>query len=149
MKYEKILNLIEEAKVKSKLSPDMQTKVGCIIVDQEGGNLLSSYNGFITKGPDQTLPKTGEAKLNYMIHAEENAICRAARRGIALDNTILICTHSPCKKCMRLLYQSGVRTIYFDVEYKDFQETLNMKDIDITANSTVGYTKLSLSPKDK
>jgi dCMP deaminase len=148
MNYKKVSNLLEEAKVKARLSPDSNTKVGCIITDKEGGNILSSYNGFISGAKDSKLPSVGEEKYKYMIHAEENAICRAAKRGISLDGTILFCTLSPCEKCLRLIYQVGIRTVYFETKYKNFDTYIQTKDLDVCVQHASTYYKLTLKPKE-
>jgi dCMP deaminase len=144
MKPEKVQNLLAQAEVQARLSPDAQTKVGAIIVDKDGGTLLSSYNGFISGAPDKKLPTSGIPKYEYLIHAEANSIARAARKGIKLDDSILVCTLSPCKSCTRLLFQSGIRTVYFKTKYKDFDENLAMKDLKVTIYPIADYFKMVL-----
>jgi dCMP deaminase len=144
VKVDKIQNLLAQAEVQARLSPDAQTKVGAIIVDKDGGTLLSSYNGFISGAPDKILPKSGVDKYRYLIHSEANAILRAARKGIALDGTIMICTLSPCVVCTRMLFQAGIKTVYFKTKYKDFDENLAMKDLTVTVYPIADYFKLTL-----
>jgi len=42
------------------------------------------------------------------IHAEQNAICQAARYGIALQGTTLYCTMEPCRVCTMLIISVGI-----------------------------------------
>lgn len=48
-----------------------------------------------------------------VLHAEENVIAYAAKKGIAVDGGTVYCTLLPCIGCTRLLAQSGIKTIVF------------------------------------
>ena len=55
------------------------------------------------------------------IHAEQNAICQAAKMGVSIDGATLYCTMTPCAICTRLIVNSGVAHVrclkhYHDVE---------------------------------
>jgi len=63
---------------------------------------------------------------NVTIHAEQNLIAHAARRGISIDGGIVALTLSPCTKCTSLLIQCGIREIIFLDKYRLFQETENL-----------------------
>lgn len=45
------------------------------------------------------------------IHAEQNAICQAARYGIPLEGTTLYCTMEPCRVCAMLVVSVGIRRV--------------------------------------
>ena len=130
----------------SKLSPDKETQVGCVLINPATGKNLTSYNGFIKKGPDSKLPATRPQKYQYIIHAEINAVCQAACSGEDISGYICICTLSPCINCLRVLWQCGIRTIYFRDEYKDFQNQLNMLDLELVISKVANtpYTKIGL-----
>ena len=54
-----------------------------------------------------------------VLHAESNAIAKLAKStnsGLGAD---LFVTHSPCLDCAKLIYQSGIRRIYFGENYRD------------------------------
>lgn len=53
------------------------------------------------------------------VHAEANAIAFAARFGTGTDNTELHCTHSPCLECAKLIINSGIKRIVYEMEYRD------------------------------
>lgn len=56
---------------------------------------------------------------DFVLHAEQNVITYAAKRGIATDGCTLYITHSPCKECAKLIVQAGiVRVVYGDL-YRD------------------------------
>jgi dCMP deaminase len=42
------------------------------------------------------------------IHAEQNAICQAAKYGIPLGGTTLYCTMEPCRVCAMLVVSVGI-----------------------------------------
>ncbi len=54
-----------------------------------------------------------------VLHAESNAIAKLAKStnsGLGAD---LFVTHSPCIECAKLIYQSGIRRVYFGENYRD------------------------------
>ena len=141
----KLQNFMEQAEVISKLSKDIHTKVGCKLINPDNLNDISSgYNGYIRNAPDNKLPSNRPDKYNYTIHAEQNAICNAARLGNSTNGAICICTLSPCKSCMRSLWQSGISTIYFKDIYKTFEEDKMMLDLNYTLTKVGEYYKLKL-----
>jgi dCMP deaminase len=60
--------------------------------------------------------KVGEKLVTskYVLHAEENAILQCAENGIVVKDSIMICTHSPCEKCARMIAQVGIKAVYFE-----------------------------------
>ena len=54
-----------------------------------------------------------------VLHAETNALAKLARSTESgLDADIFI-THSPCLDCAKLIYQSGIRRVWYGAEYRD------------------------------
>ena len=51
------------------------------------------------------------------VHAEQNAVSDAARRGVSLDGSIAYITHFPCINCAKLLISSGITTIKYLHDY--------------------------------
>ena len=51
-------------------------------------------------------------------HAEENAITKLAGSHESGEGATMFCTHSPCINCAKLIYNSGINTVYFDQYYK-------------------------------
>lgn len=54
-----------------------------------------------------------------VLHAESNAIAKLAKSynsGIGAD---LFITHGPCIECAKLIYQSGIRRVYYSENYRD------------------------------
>lgn len=135
------------ARTISKLSPDSETQVGAVAVHPESYDvILPSYNGFIS-GTNAVLPTVRPEKHQFMVHAEANMVCQAARKGRSLEGYWSIQTLSPCATCLRLLYQSGIRTIVFSDKYKNYtQEIEKCKDMQIMITQLGEYTKLELEP---
>lgn len=57
------------------------------------------------------------------IHAEQNAICQAARWGILLEGTTLYCTMEPCRVCAMLIISVGVKKVVVRRKYHAAQDT--------------------------
>lgn len=54
-----------------------------------------------------------------VLHAETNAIAKLARSNESgLDADIFI-THAPCLDCAKLIYQSGIKRVWYGAEYRD------------------------------
>lgn len=54
-----------------------------------------------------------------VLHAESNAIAKLARSSNSgLDADIFV-THSPCIECAKLIFQSGIKNVYYRNTYRD------------------------------
>ena len=51
------------------------------------------------------------------VHAEQNAICQAAKRGVALNGATLYCKLTPCRVCAMLLINCGIKRIVAQIRY--------------------------------
>lgn len=51
------------------------------------------------------------------MHAEEAAICEAARRGISTQNSILYCTTFPCHLCIKHIIAAGIKEVVYIEPY--------------------------------
>ncbi len=57
------------------------------------------------------------------VHAEQNAITQAARRGIALDGSTLYCRMTPCRTCAMLIINCGIGRVVCEKKYHAGAET--------------------------
>lgn len=57
------------------------------------------------------------------VHAEQNAICQAARRGIALDGSTLYCKMTPCRTCAMLIINCGIERVVCEKKYHAGRES--------------------------
>lgn len=132
------------------MSPDEQTKVGALLINKDSGAVIAEgYNGFIRGADDESLPKTRPEKYDYMIHAEMNLICNAVQHGVSTKDCVVYCTISPCIKCMRMLFQAGIKEIYVKSFYSDYQQCSTMKDLDIEVTNINEFSNIRLQPKRK
>jgi dCMP deaminase len=53
------------------------------------------------------------------VHAEQNAICQAAKRGIAIDGATVYCRMTPCRTCAMLIINCGIRRVVAQKRYHD------------------------------
>ena len=54
-----------------------------------------------------------------VLHAETNAIAKLARSSESGLGADLFVTHSPCLDCAKLIYQSGIKRVFFNHAYRD------------------------------
>ena len=60
------------------------------------------------------------------VHAEQNAIAQAARRGIALEGSTLYCRMTPCRTCAMLIINCGIVRVVCQRKYHDAAESEEM-----------------------
>jgi len=60
------------------------------------------------------------------IHAEQNAICQAAKRGISIEGATLYCKLAPCRTCAMLLIACGIKHIVAEYPYHAGSEAEEM-----------------------
>ena len=125
MKPRFIQMYMEIAGIISKQSKARRLQVGAIVVKDD--RIISiGYNGMpagwdndcedvIQHSDDTTTLKTKPEVL----HAESNAIAKLARSVESGFDSDLFVTHSPCLDCAKLIYQSGIRRVYFGSAYRD------------------------------
>jgi dCMP deaminase len=51
------------------------------------------------------------------VHAEQNAICQAAKNGVALEGATLYCRMTPCRVCAMLIINCGIRRVVCQRRY--------------------------------
>jgi len=107
---------INIAKETATLSHCVRSKVGAVLV--KDGNIISfGYNG-TPSGMDNRCEKDN-VTLPHVIHAEVNAVLKAAKCGNSVDGSTLYITLSPCLDCSKLLLQSGVKRVVYLNEYRN------------------------------
>lgn len=60
------------------------------------------------------------------VHAEQNAITQAARRGIALEGSTLYCRMTPCRTCAMLIINCGIERVVCERKYHAGAESEGM-----------------------
>ena len=51
------------------------------------------------------------------VHAEQNAICQAAKQGISIAGATLYCRMTPCRTCAMLIINCGIVTVHCERKY--------------------------------
>ena len=105
----------------AQLSHARRLQVGAVVVKDD--TVISyGYNG-TPAGWDNNCEDTledGTLKTKpEVLHAESNAVAKLAKSinsGLGAD---IFITHAPCLECAKLIYQSGIRRVYFDKNYRD------------------------------
>jgi dCMP deaminase len=109
----------------SSRSPCHRLKVGCVLVssgEQKNRIIAAGYNGFLPGAPHNSrivISPTGQENEQATVHAEQNAIADAARRGTSVENATAYITHFPCIHCAKIIAAAGIRTIHYSDDYKN------------------------------
>jgi len=104
----------------SSRSPCERLHVGCVLVtggEHKNRLVAAGYNGFLPGAPHQSRVRDGHEQAT--VHAEQNAITDAARRGISVNGATAYITHFPCINCAKLLAAAGVRVVKYHLDYKN------------------------------
>jgi dCMP deaminase len=104
----------------ARLSSAVRLKVGAIVVKDD--RIISiGYNG-MPSGWDnvcETEECDGLKTKKEVLHAEANAITKLAKSNESGDGATLFRSEEPCIDCAKLIYQSGIKEMYFRDEYRD------------------------------
>lgn len=95
-------------------------KVGAIAV-KDGYILASGYNGAPSK-MDHCIDVgclMVDGHCHRVVHAEQNVVSMAARKGISLEGATLYVTHFPCDTCLKILINAGIKEIVYGKMYKN------------------------------
>ncbi|KLV27401.1 MULTISPECIES: ComE operon protein 2 [Niallia] len=60
------------------------------------------------------------------IHAEMNAILQCAKFGVPTAGADIYVTHFPCLQCCKAIVQAGIKTVYYELDYKNHPYALEL-----------------------
>lgn len=60
------------------------------------------------------------------VHAEQNAICQAAKRGISIEGATVYCKMTPCRVCTMLIISCGIKKVICEFKYHAGAESEEM-----------------------
>ena len=60
------------------------------------------------------------------IHAETNALCQAAKRGVAVEGSTLYCRMTPCRNCAMQIINCGIVRVVCERWYHAGGESIDM-----------------------
>ncbi len=130
---EYFLNIMEEV---GKRGSCDRGRAGCVIVKNK--HILAT--GYVGSPPGlphcdevghlmrKVTYEDGEERMHCVrtIHAEQNAICAAARFGISLEGSTLYVKMEPCEVCTRLLIAVGIKRVVCKNKYHGAKKSLEM-----------------------
>ena len=90
--------------------------VGCILV-KDNRIVSQGYNGFLPGCPHKSVVRNNHEQAT--VHAEQNALCDCAKRGVSCAESVAYVTHYPCIICARLLLAAGIKEIKYLHDYKN------------------------------
>ena len=89
-------------------SPSPKLKVGSVII-RDNRVISTGYNGYPSGCPHNSINRNGHEQNT--IHAEQNAIADAARRGVSIQASTIYVTHRPGINCAKFIISSGITKI--------------------------------------
>jgi len=102
--------------VTSERSSCERLQVGCVLT--KNNRIISQgYNGFLPGCPHKSVIRNNHEQAT--VHAEQNALCDCAKRGVSCLDATAYVTHYPCIICTRLLLASGIKDIKYINDYKN------------------------------
>jgi dCMP deaminase len=124
IKFHKIF--MNTALLMAEMSNCVSHKVGAILV-KDNRIISTGYNG-TPAGYINCCEKFSDYSSNlreehhkfsemFEIHAELNAILSAAKNGLSTNECILYCTLQPCNDCLKMICNTGIKTIYYKKSY--------------------------------
>ena len=127
---------MEIANTVSKRATCNRGRSGCVVV-RDRQILVTGYVGSPIGMPHcddaghqfkQTIHEDGSTSQHCVrtVHAEQNAICQAAKRGISLENSTLYCRMTPCRVCAMLIINCGIKRVVCEKKYHSGQESEEM-----------------------
>jgi dCMP deaminase len=114
------MNLAYNISLKSK----DKKKVGAILVSSINNRIISTgYNG-LPAGINDNIDWTNRELVHSMIiHAEMNCILYSNNK---FENSILYCTLSPCKDCIKIIAAAKINKVIYHTKYRDFDLVQNL-----------------------
>jgi len=104
-------------------------RVGAIAV-KDGYILASGYNGSPSK-MDHCIDVgclMVDGHCHRAVHAEQNVVAMAARKGISLEGAKLYVTNFPCDTCLKILINAGIKEIIYENMYQNKVTDILLKE---------------------
>jgi dCMP deaminase len=127
---------MEVAHAISKRATCDRGKSGCVIA--KGRQLIvSGYVGAPSGFPHcdevghqikKVTHENGEVTEHCMrtVHAEQNAVCQAAKLGVSISGATVYCRMTPCRTCAMLLINCGITRVVCERRYHFADESEEM-----------------------
>ena len=111
-------------------SYDPRFQVGGVVVSEDNSQVLAiGYNGDHKGGPNEV--DSVEPGKSGFIHAEINALIKMDYNNPKPKKMYL--TLSPCIQCARAIINGGIKSVFFDVSYRDLSgiELLKQNGVEV------------------
>jgi dCMP deaminase len=144
---------MKTAEVFSQLSHARRLHVGAIVVKDD--RIISiGYNGMpagwdnnceyeetytrqVAPGDEYEIVHTGILKTRpEVLHAESNAISKLAKSSESGNGAAIFITHAPCLDCAKLIYQSGINSVFYRSPYRSDDGIEFLKKSGVTVEQT-------------
>lgn len=135
------------AEVYAELSSATRLKVGCVAVKNDtiigiGYNGMPSGwdNNCEVQMPEvvdingRTVTPSQNITRPEVLHAETNCLAKISRSTNSSEGAYLFVTHAPCLQCAKLIYQSGIKSVFYRNEYRDFSGVEFLKKCKVEVN---------------
>jgi dCMP deaminase len=130
MKQKYIDAYIDIAHRVAELSHARRLKVGAVIVKDDV--ITYGYNGMpsgwdndcedevveLYSGYEGAIHSTALKTRPEVLHAESNAVSKMARSTVSAAGADMFITHSPCIDCAKLIFQAGVKRVFYSEDYR-------------------------------
>ena len=124
---------LELANAASRRATCDRGKSGCVIV-RDKQVLATGYVGSPAGLPHcddvghlmkKVIQENGEISEHCLrtVHAEQNAICQAAKRGISIEGATVYTRMTPCRTCAMLLINCGIEKVVCEHKYQLAEES--------------------------
>jgi dCMP deaminase len=121
---------MKTARLFAEHSSAVRKKVGAVIVKDD--RIISiGYNG-MPSGWSNECEEVDTPTLPYLqgdgptlktkpevLHAESNAIAKLAKSSESGDGASMFITCAPCLDCAKMIYQSGIKEVFYGEEYRN------------------------------
>jgi dCMP deaminase len=118
---------MKTAETFAELSHARRLHVGAIVVKDDriisigyngmpaGWDNNCEYDVIVEDGDDYTTELKTKPEV---LHAETNAISKLAKSSESGNGATIFITHSPCLDCAKLIYQSGINSVFYRNAYR-------------------------------
>jgi dCMP deaminase len=122
---------MKTARVFAELSTSKRKQVGAVVV-KDNRIISIGYNGMPSGWDNNCEDEIGhvlddngytvEARLKTkpeVLHAESNAIAKLAKSTESGDGASMFITCSPCIECAKMIFQSGIKEVFYSEDYRE------------------------------
>ncbi len=142
---------MKTARVFAELSTARRKQVGAVIV-KDNRIISIGYNGMPSGwdnncedeiheeseyvidigGPIHTMSSIRWKTKPEVLHAESNAIAKLAKSTESGDGASMFITCSPCIECAKMIFQSGIKEVFYGEDYRDDRGIIFLNKCGIT-----------------